>query len=376
MIEPKQRRRRGWSEGSIYQRTDGRWVGSVSLGYDGNGKRKRRFVYCQSKIDVQKELRKLQSSADAGMLADSSRVTVEQFVNAWLENVAKPKVRLTTLERYEQLARLHVVKHLGGIQVARLRAAHIESFYASLEKDGQSGRSRQAAGQLLGAVLSHAVKTNLIPFSPMTHVPKPRPDHREMTVLTSEQVRKLLDAAKPRRLYPLIALAVATGMRQGELLGLKWQDFDLSDATVTVRRSLAQTKAGFMLKEPKTKASARTITLPAFAVDALIAHRAMMLAEGNIAAPVFCTRTGEHIEKGNLAAQVFRPIVAEAKLSGVRFHDLRHAHASQLLSAGESVKAVSQRLGHASAKMTLQVYAHIMPADDKRLAANLDRLYG
>lgn len=191
-------------------------------------------------------------------------------------------------------------------------------------------------------------------------------------------------------LYALFAVALGTGMRQGELLGLRWDDIDFEKGTVAVQRSLAQLRGQFVLKEPKSKRSRRSVALPRFALDALRDHRAAMLKEGNIAAPVFCTRTGQFIGKSNLIGQVFKPAVRRANaaaaskaeaagvtpevLPDIRFHDLRHTHATTLLSKGHSLKAVSQRLGHANVELTLRVYAHVLPTDDQKLADSLDKM--
>ncbi len=385
------RKRRGRAEGSVfYREADRQWVGSVSLGYDGRGRRKRRTVYGKTKQEVQGKLRKLQAEADAGVLADSSRVTLGEFVGRWLENTARNKVRATTYARYEQLARLHVQELLGGVRLGQLRAAHVENFYADMERRGASAWTRRAAGQLLTAALRHAVRLKVIPFNPAADVAKARPAEVEMQFLTEAQARQFLDAARPCRLYALFAVALGTGMRQGELLGLRWDDVDFEKGVVSVQRSLAQLKGQFVLKEPKSKRSRRSVALPRFALDALRDHRAAMLKEGNIAAPVFCTRSGQFIGKSNLIRQVFKPVVGRANVAAatkveaagavpdllpdIRFHDLRHTHATTLLSKGHSLKAVSQRLGHASVELTLRVYAHVLPTDDQTLADSLDKV--
>jgi integrase len=363
------RKRRGRSEGSIYQRADGRWVSSLSLGYDGRGKRKRRVVYGATKQEVQEKLRQLQTDALAGTLTDAGRLTVGEYLQRWLENTAQSKVRPTTYARYEQLVRLHVKPILGGVQLAKLRAVHVENFYAEMGRKGATAWTRKMVGVLLTAALRHAVRLQLIPFNPAADVVKARPDEREMAYLTGPQAKLFLAAARPCRLYALFALAVGSGMRQGELLGLQWPDIDFDRGTVAVQRSLAQVGGRFILKEPKSKRSRRTIQLPKFALDALREHRAAMLREGNIGAHVFCTRTGQPIGKSNLIRQVFRPVLGRANagaakradesgtgpavLPDIRFHDLRHTHATGLLAAGHSIKAVSQRLGHATVELTL-----------------------
>jgi len=184
-------------------------------------------------------------------------------------------------------------------------------------------------------------------------------------------------------------VAVGTGCRQGEILALAWEDIDLKKGTLTVRRCLSETKQGFILKEPKTAGSRRTITLPDFVIEALVAHKAAMLKAGLMAAPVFCARNGNHVYKRNLlrvfwaavqAANVqadkLAPDESEVKTipDGLRFHDLRHTSASILLSLGQSLRAVSQRLGHSNPAMTLKVYAHCLPNDDAQLAAGLAQM--
>jgi integrase len=386
------RRRRGRGEGGVYQRGDGLWVGTVSLGYNGDGRRKRRVVYGQSKQEVQDKLRGLQTSAAAGTLTDAGRLTVGEYLTRWLENTARNKVRPTTYCRYEQLVRLHVKELLGGVRLAQLGAAHVEAFYAELERRGASAWTRKMSGTLLTAALRHAVRLRLIPFNPAADVAKARPEEKEMQFLTERQMRQFLDAARRIRLYGLFALAVGSGMRQGELLGLAWADIDFDKGSVSVHRSLAQINGAFVVKEPKSKRSRRTIALPEFALDALRVHRAVMLKEGNINAPVFCTRTGHYIGKSNLIRQVFKPILNRANAAAVekakqtngepvllppiRFHDLRHSHASGLLARGHSIKAVSHRLGHANIELTLRVYSHVLPTDDAVLADGLHRMFG
>jgi integrase len=210
-----------------------------------------------------------------------------------------------------------------------------------------------------------------------------------MLFLDAPQAKQFLNAAAGHRLYALFGLAVGSGMRQGELLGLHWPDIDLDKGLVTVHRSLSQVKGRFILKEPKSMRSRRSIKPPQFVLSALQQRRLAMLKEANITAPVFCMRTGQFVGKSNLIRQVFKPIIkrandkaidaakkAEAEpalLPDIRFHDLRHTHATSLLAQGHSIKAVSQRLGDASIELTLRVYAHVLPTDDEvplRLATN------
>ncbi len=387
------RKRRGRGEGSVYRRADGRWVGVLSLGADGSGRRKRVVVYAASKTEALEKLRRVQADADAGRLAEADRLTVGEYLRRWLDHTAKNRVRDATWERYRQLVELYLTPILGGVGLARLTPLHVEQCYADMGRRGASAWTRRIGGVVLSAALKHAVRLGLIPANPAAGVAKARPIAREMLFLTGRQARLLLDAARPHRLHALFALAVGTGMRQGELLALQWADVDLDRATVEVKRSLSWVRGKPQLKEPKSAAGRRTVVLPKFAVDALRDHRRAAAAAGLTAAPVFCTRTGTHIGKHNLGRQVFRPLLRRANAlaaerareaggepdlvpAGLRFHDLRHTHATALVAAGHSVKAVSRRLGHAGIEITLRVYAHLMPNDDEKLAGGADALFG
>jgi integrase len=387
------RSRPGRSEGSIYFReTDKQWVGSVSLGYDGTGKRKRRVVYGASKKEVQEKLQRLQNGALTGSLADAGRLTVGEYLDRWLQNTAKNKVRPTTFARYEALARIHLKPILGGVQLGKFQTVHVEDCYAEMERKGATAWTRKMAGTLLGNALRHAVRLKLIPHNPAADIIKARPEEKEMLFFTEPQARHFLESARSHRLYALFALAIGAGMRQGELLGLQWTDIDFDKSSVTVGRTLSQIKGEVVLKEPKSKRSRRTIALPRFVMDALREHRHAMLKEGNIAAPVFCTSSGNFTQRSNLLTKMFKPLVRRANqkateaaarnntepalLPEIRFHDLRHTHATTLLARGHSIKAVSQRLGHASIEITLKVYAHVLPTDDAALADGLEKMFG
>jgi integrase len=351
-------------------------------------------VYAPTKSEV---LEKLKELGDVrGLRKEARRLTVGEFIDRYLE-LAKDRLSPTTFARYGELARIHIKPVIGSIRLAALDDLQIESFYARLAERGASKWTRKMAGRFLGTALKHAVRRKIIRFDPSASVEKVKTDEREMLFLSSDQVRQFLESAKDNRLYALFAVALATGMRQGELLGLKWGDIDFDAATITVRRSLAQAKGEFILKEPKSKSSKRTIAVPAFALEALKSHRAAMLKEGNIGAQVFCTSTGNFIGKSNLIRKVFQPILKRANaaavqraaklstagnsvepalLPSIRFHDLRHSHATMLLRAGHNLKAVSVRLGHAKPEITLRVYSHVLPLDDAQLAAGLQKMLG
>jgi integrase len=384
----KNRKRRGRGEGSVFERDDGQWVGSVSMGYLESGKRKRRTVYGETKQAVLDKLDRLRGDARAGNLPDAGSLTVGQLLDRWLQS-NKPKMGVRTFEEREKTVASHVRPRLGALKLAKLTTLHVESFYADLHNDNVGPWAVRHAANALGAALNHACRLKLIPSNPAAAVPKPAEPKREMLCMTQEQARHLLAASRCRTVFPLLAVAIGTGCRQGEILALTWEDIDLRKGTLTVRRCLSETKQGFILKEPKTAASRRTVTLPDFVVEALVEHKAAMLKAGLIASPVFCSRTGNHLFKRNLLRSFWAAVqgadTQAAKLppeqagaltipAGLRFHDLRHTSASLLLSQGQSLRAVSQRLGHSNPALTLKVYAHCLPSDDAQLAAGLARM--
>jgi integrase len=398
------RKRRGRGEGGVYQRADGQWVGSISLGCDGNGKRVRKVVYGASKKAVLDELDRLRTETRVGNLPDAGGLTVSQLLERWLES-SKASTETRTYEERQRLVKNHLRPRVGGLKLAKVNALHVEGLYAEMARDGVGATTIRHAANVLGVALSHACALKLIPFNPAGAIKKPKAPKRQMLFLTPEQVQILLAAAKGQPCCALLVVALATGCRQGELLALAWEDIDFAKGTLTVRRSLAQTDEGFLVKEPKTAASRRTITLPGLAVSVLTEHKAAALKAGLLDAPVFCTRKGNWLLKRNvlraLRAVIRRANTPRGKINRggrpkkgapprekeefemlklipakLRFHDLRHTVASILLSQGQSVRAVSQRLGHSNPALTLRVYAHCMPSDDPQLAAALDRMLG
>ncbi|MBI1918508.1 MAG: site-specific integrase [Planctomycetes bacterium] len=369
----RERKRRGRGEGSIYfDQSAGRWCATVSRGVDARGKRRRKKVTGATKKEVQDELGKLQQHQP---LADTSKLKVSEFLTSWL-STCEQKMSTRGYERREGLVRLHLQPHLGHLRLAHFAKLHVQQFHADLFKAGVPSATRKDAAAVLVTALNHAVEMDLISFNPATGVKRPRHIGQEMKVYDEMQVRQLLEAARAGRWYALFALVLGSGMRQGELLALEWRDVDFDGATVSVRRSVSFTRAGPMLKEPKSAAGRRTITLPPFVMEALDQHRKRMLAKGFIDRPVFCSGAGSFLFPQTLRQWIFTPLLEKAGLPKVRFHDLRHTHASTLLSKGYSIRAISARLGHSKVEMTLRVYSHLLPNDDATLAKGLQALYG
>jgi integrase len=368
-------KRRGRGEGSIFQRADGLYVSSVSLGYDGNGKRRRKTVYGQTKAEVQQKLRQLQDKADRGQIADAPNLTLGAYLQSWLAAI-RGSVSDGTHGYYEEHVRLHITPRIGGTKLAALNAAAVQAFYGRMAAEGVSDALRRKVGVTLGVALAEAVRLRLIFANPVRDVRKPKPARKEVTALTAEQAVAFLEAARPDRLFALYVVAIDSGARQGELFGLEWQDVDFEAGCIQVRRTLRSRKGELCIGPPKTEQSRRRIDLSRYALEVLNEHRKAMLAEGHYGpdAPVFCDTDGGRLRKSNVVRRSFHPILKRAGVTGITFHGLRHSCASMLLHHGESIKVVSERLGHASTAMTLNIYAHVAPGAQARAAARLDAL--
>lgn len=373
------RKRRGHGEGGVYQReSDGKWVGSITVGRTPKGKQKRVVVYGKTKAEALTKLREKQQQQDAGTLSDPSTLTVEGFIKRWTETAGKAK-RKTTQERRAFYIDKHILPFIGHVRLNKLGLIHLETWLADLEKAGRSVWTRHQAATMLGTALRHAVRLKLIHSNPAADLVKPSLPDDEVEIYTEDEARLLLATTSLHRLHALYVLALTSGMRHGELLALHWPEVNFQDDAVKVSQTLKPKKGGgFTLEPPKSKKGRRSIDLPKVTMDALHEHRKRMLAEGRDvkAGPVFVTKTGNFMGSSNFAKQIHKPMLRRAKLPVRKFHALRHTHASMLLAKGRSLKSVSERLGHSSPELTLRVYAHLMPGDGKETAKVLDEMFG
>lgn len=369
-----QRKRRGRGEGSISQRPDGTWEAKISLGYDGEGHRLRPTVYGKTKAEVQEKLRQLQSGSHTGTLVGASKLTITQYLDHWLNGPAKESVNKTTWPRYEQLIRLRINPFIGGVRLVKLTHLHVEQMLADLRAAGVSARGRQMAVNVLSGALKHAtrMRPSLIPFNPVASVAKPRPPKPDIKPFTPEEVSKLFEVAVTDRLFALYILAIDTGMREGELFALEWDDIDFPAGSVMVRRALKEVKGQIWVEDLKTEKSRRRIELSPVTLTALQEHRRRQALEGNAGKLVFCSPEGGYLRRPNLARRSFHPLLKRAGLPRIRFHDLRHTAATLLLLANERTKVVSERLGHASTSTTEATYQHVLPTMQKQAAEKMN----
>jgi integrase len=369
------KRRRGNGEGAVYQRADAQWCASVTAGYDPNGKRRRKTIYGATKDVLLQKLAKLQRDVVGGTLVDSERTTVAQHLKHWLEDSARPAIRPATYRSYKGLIENHINPHIGGVPLVKLSPLHVQGLYSTMERNGCSGRLRQMVHAVLHNALGRALKWNLVVRNVCEAVESPKAAKKMMQVWNPQEAGTFLATAADDRLYALYVLAIATGLRQGELLGLDWTDIDLNEAMLSVRRQLSEDAGVLEFTEPKTDKGRRRVDLPAFAVAALREHRKRMMVEGHPAPLVFCDTDGNPIRKSNLLRRSFFPLLKEAKVPRIRFHDLRHTAATLLLTQGVHPKIVQERLGHSQISLTMDTYSHVLPSMQKDAAAKLDGMF-
>ena len=241
--------------------------------------KKRKTVYGKTREEAHEKLVEALSNRNKGLVFDADTMKVSEYLERWLADSVRDTVRPTTFERYEQMVRLHICLVLGKLKLKDITPAHVRGLYREKLNAGLSPRTVQYVHVTLHKALKQAVMDGLIPRNATEAVKPPQVRREEMRPLVPEQVKVLLQATRDERLEALYVLAVTTGLRQGELLGLKWEDVDFESGTLQVRRTLATAKGGPQLTAPKTKGSRRTVRLTQSAVNALRSHLERQLGE-------------------------------------------------------------------------------------------------
>jgi len=364
------------------------WTVILDLGRGPDGRRRLKWVGgFARKEDAEQELVKLLRDLDTGKFVEPSKITVGEYLDEWLDGYAKLNVSGHTYERYERIVRGHLIPALGRLQLARLRPLHIQAYMSqaltSGRRDGQGGLSARTVlhhYRVLREALEQAVRWQLLAVNPADAVQPPRPKLREMRALDEHETARIIKASEGTRLHVAVVLAATTGMRRGEILALRWEDVDLRQGRLSVRQALEKTREGIRFKPPKTAKGRRSITLAALAVEAIKRWRAQQAQEKLLLGPAYrdhglvvCLSDGRPYDPQEFSKR-FAKIARKAGLPGIGFHALRHGHASQLLRAGVHPKVVSERLGHATVSITLDIYSHLLPGLQEEAAQRIDAL--
>lgn len=358
-------KRRGNNEGTIRKRSDGRWEARLTL-QDGS----RKSFYGKTRQEVAQLLAAALRDQAVGIPVITEQQPLEHYLRAWIETI-QYQVKPSTWHRYGNFIHVHIIPALGRTVLSKLTAQQVQAFYTRKLKEGLSPTTVRNMHLVLHHALGDALRLGVVQRNVTQQVRPPRKQHHEMAVLSGEQSRALLAAAIGDRFEALYWLALTTGMREGELLALRWQDVDLERATLQVQVSLQAAREGrrHEIAEPKTAHSRRRIGLSRLAVEALCRHRINQEKERQVLGSgwdsrydlVFPNTLGRPMTPENLVQRHFRPLLQKAGLPTIRFHDLRHTAATSLLSRGVNVKVVSEMLGHADVAITLGIYGHVTP---------------
>ena len=308
---------------------------------------KRETIYGKTRREVDEKLTRAKADRDDGLVFDAENLSLGEYLDTWLQGSVQGYVRQSTYDRYESAVRLHIKPALGRLKLKKLTPAHVQSFYRDRIDAGLAPASVNKLHMILHKALSQAVQWHMAPRNVTESVKAPRPAPEEMQTLSAAETRKLLAAAREDKLEALYVLAVTTGMRQGELLALKWKDVDLENARLSVRRTITKSGGRLLLGEPKTKNSRRTIHLTEASIRSLREHLARQVAQIERLRDlyrdeglVFASEVGTLMNPTNLRKRSFASLLKRAELQPIRFHDLRHTCATLLLTRNVHPKYV------------------------------------
>jgi len=368
-------------KGSIRQRSKSSWQIQIYTGKGPDGRPRRHFetVHSSRKADAQARLRELLTSLDKGVYVPPGKLTVADLLKQWLQGYVKTNCSQRTLDGYQAIIDNHLVPDLGHHLLKQLNQQHIQAYYGkALEK--LSSRTVHHQHRVLSQALKYAVRQGYLGRNPCELVDPPSPRGKAMRTLTQSEVMDLLIRAEGSYYYPIIYTAVSSGLRQAELLGLRWRDIDIASRSISVSRTLYKRRGVIQFNEPKTERSRRRVSMTSKLAEFLSEYRLererlchQVGRTSTLDDLVFANHEGKPVDPGVLSHN-FGRIARKAGLKQVRFHDLRHTFASLMLQRGAKPKVISEALGHASVAFTMDVYSHIIDGMQEEAMALLDEV--
>jgi len=375
-------------KGYIRKRSQDSWEICIDTSKNPeDGRRVRHYETVKGiKKDAQRRLHELLLSVENNNYTKSSKIKVSQFLEDWLQDYVKIHTAPRTKERYEEIVKLHLIPALGATRLSELQPQQIQRYYTialeSGRRDGKGGLSPSTVNKhhrVLFEALKYGVKHNILSRNPAESVDPPPLLHKEVQVPLANELKLILDKASETPYLILLYTKAYTGLRRGELLGLRWCDVDLDNATLSVRQTLQQLRnRQYIFKEPKSHYSRRCIDLPPSLVVLLWNHKIRQEFQrkmlGITLSPsdlVFCHPDGSPL-RPNSITRAFKTIVRSLSLRDITLHGLRHAHATILLQQGVHPKIVQERLGHSSISTTLDIYSHVVPGLQQAAAQRFD----
>lgn len=387
MSQQSQSKRRGLGEGSIYQRSDGKWVVALSLGFKSGGKRYRRRAIAVTRAAAISELERLKAQAGLGLDIEAEQWTLEYWLKRWLDTEVRPMLRPRTHEQYASVCYGHLIPTLGHRRLRSLTPTDVRAYMQAKTEGGLSARTVANHHIILRRALEIAFRYGYVEKNVARLVSAPRAPRFKAEPLTPDEMKRFLATCHGHPLEPVFVVLGATGMRIGEALGLSWKHVDLDTGTVRIEQILYRTPVvarkedgdSFALGEPKTEKSRRTLALPAAAVAVLKAHRTRAI-ERRLAAPVWLNEwdlafTGDQGRplSDRMVRYEFQDLLKQAGITGrrIRLHDLRHGAATYMLAQGVPMKVVQEVLGHSQMSITSDTYSHVLPELQREAADRL-----
>ncbi|MDX2707030.1 site-specific integrase [Streptomyces sp. PA03-6a] len=375
---PGQRKRNPNGAGTITKRKDGRYQAAVYV-LQPDGTRARKFAYGKTWAECDIKRRELLDKVDSGIPVPTRSAKLAEWLPYWLDNVVKPRRKLSTYDKYEAHVRLYLVPRLGSKRLESLGVADVRRFLNGLEQD-TTGPTAKKSHRVLRTALSAACREELVARNVAALVEPPRPRARELGPWTLDETLTFLAAARKDPLYAAFVLAIAMGLRRGEIIGLRWTDVDLDKRVLYVRQQTQRRRGVLYDDDPKGRRR-RAVPMPALCIAPMRWHRMRQTATQQRAGEkwqdnsgyVFTTRTGRPIEPRNLYRS-FTRVADGARLRAIRLHDARHGCATLLTAAGVAPRVVMEILGHSQISITMDVYTHVVQDTQREAISHMDRL--
>jgi integrase len=357
-----------------------KWSFSIDVGRDPEtGKRKQKTVSgFKTKKEAEKACAEMITKIEKGEYVEESKETLGEFLIEFMENKVKHSIRASTYHNQIFMTKKQLLPALGSKKLKDIKPLDIQKFYSKKMEEGLSAAYIKQLHSILTKAFRTALEWGLIEKNVMATVKAPRIQKKNMAIWTMKEANQFLEYVKERKFFIVYVLAIYTGMRKGEILGLRWRDCDLENNTISIQQTLYKTNGTFVFQEPKTKGSKRIITISDFVVHCLKKQKArqnewkLRLGQAYQSSDLVAANwVGTPIDPTHLHCD-FKSSIQKAGVPVIRFHDLRHTHATLLLQMGENPKVVSERLGHADVSITLDTYAHVLPNMQKDLAKKFD----
>lgn len=376
-------KRRGNGEGTVYQRKDGRWMAQVTVGLTLEGKSKRKTFYGSTRKEAVGKMAEVLHEIKAGSYIEPSIMTLGLWVEKWLEAYKKPTIRVTTYEGYQITAKTHIVPLLGMVKLKDLQPSMLQEFYNKKSQEGLSASYVRHMHVIIRGALKQAQREGLINRNVAEAAAPPKLNgNSKMNILTAGQLKLLMDRTRNDKLGSAYILAINTGLRRGELLGLTWDCVDLKKSTITVKQQLLMINGRPALEySTKSQAGKRVLPISEHVNNYLKRYKIKQVEERMLMGKdyqdhglVFCKEDGSPLNPKNFTKH-FQIKLKKMTLPKIRFHDLRHSHASLLLAQGVHPKVVQERLGHSSITVTLDNYSHLVPGMQEAAVAEINNLF-